>query len=113
MGVFDWFGKRTKSDDAAIALYRQVVRSHPENPDAWCLLGVAYSKLDRHDDAIEAYRQATRIKSEDATAWLGLGVAYVLSGNRTAALDAVQELRRLDPRKADSLFNLMVPRRRN
>ena len=54
--------------------------------------------------------QAVRIDPKNADAWAYLAAAYSLSGNRTAALDAVQELRRLDPKQADELFNLIVPR---
>jgi cytochrome c-type biogenesis protein CcmH/NrfG len=59
---------------------------------------------------LNAFRQVLRINPEDADAWYNLGIAYALSGNRTSALGAVRELRRLDPKRANDLFNLIVPR---
>ncbi len=96
--------------DDAIAAYRQAVSIDPGNGDIWIGLGLAYSKLKRYKDQIDAYRQALRINPENAGVWSGLAFACALSGNRTAALEAIQKLRHLDPKLADSTFNLIVPR---
>ena len=95
-GMIDWCRKWTKIE--------------PKNADAWYSLWVAYGNLKDYNDAIDANLQALRIKPEYAEAWNNLGVNYYVSGNRSAALEAVRELRSLDPKKADKLFNLIVPR---
>jgi cytochrome c-type biogenesis protein CcmH/NrfG len=46
-GLIDWCRKWTKSE--------------PRSAAAWLELGMAYSKLRRHNDAIGAYRQAVKI----------------------------------------------------
>lgn len=46
---------------------REWVKTEPENGDAWIVLGIAYSHLNRSDDAIEAYREAVRIDPEEGS----------------------------------------------
>jgi tetratricopeptide (TPR) repeat protein len=86
------------------------VRINPKYASAWYNLGTDYGRLKRYDDSVEALRQAVRINPKYASAWYNLGLSYYFSGNRPAALDIVQELRRLDSKKADELFDTIVPR---
>jgi tetratricopeptide (TPR) repeat protein len=54
--------------DQAIAEYREAIRRHPNDADAYNNLGVAYAAAGQLDRAVEAYEGALRLKPDYAAA---------------------------------------------
>ena len=96
--VEDWNGILTHC--------KEWIEAEPGNPDALYVLGIAYGKLDRHDDAIAAYREALRINPELAEAWNNLGVAYSNINHYDDAVAALREALRINPEDAEAWNNL-------
>lgn len=91
---------------AAEKLYRQILKSDPDQPVALHLLGVIAMQVGRHDVAEETIKKAIAIKPDYAEAHNNLGAA--LKGQRRLA-DAVASYEsaiRIDPGFANAHYNL-------
>jgi len=93
-GLVDWCQKWTKSE--------------PRSAAARLELGMAYSKLKRHNDAIGAYRQAVKINPNYFYAWNNLGNAYNELNRTGDAVDAYRQALSIDPNRAYVWFNLGI-----
>lgn len=100
-----------KRHDDAIAAYRQALLINPRDSTTWYNLARSYgSGPQRYSDAVAALRQALSINPTHTNSWKALALAYYLIGNTTAALDATRNLSRLDPRMAEEVSNIILPR---
>jgi arylsulfatase A-like enzyme/Tfp pilus assembly protein PilF len=79
------------------ALLEAVVAQHPDYADAYNSLGVAYSRLGRHDRAQSAFRKVLDLDPTSATAYENLGVDASASGELAAARDDLERALTLDP----------------
>ncbi len=93
-GLVDWCRKWTKSE--------------PRSAAARLELGMAYSKLKRHNDAVGAYRQAVKINPNYFYAWNNLGNAYNELNRTRDAVDAYRQALGIDPNRAYVWFNLGI-----
>lgn len=81
----------------AAAAQRTLIRSAPDDGDAWHDLGMTYQYLGDHARAVEAYREAlARDRSSGAT-WANLLDALVAVGNTTATTAALDSMARAIP----------------
>src|SRR4029079_11797001 len=72
----------------------EILRVHPDQPDALALSGLALGRLGRGDEAIAALRRAVSLKPEQPDAWRALGDHYSALEMREAADEAfAQHLR--------------------
>jgi len=78
-------------------LLETVVAQHPDYADAYNSLGVAYSRLGRHDRAQSAFRKVLDLDPTSATAYENLGVDASASGELSAARDDLERALTLDP----------------
>jgi len=62
--------------EKAEKLYLELAATAPSNPEAWCGIGDARLKLNRHRESIEAYRQAIKIEYDNIYARFQSGLAY-------------------------------------
>ena len=81
-------------------LLEAVVTQHPDYADAHNSLGVAYSRLGRHDRARAAFRKVLDLDPTSATAYENLGIDASASGELSAARDDLERALDLDPRLA-------------
>ncbi len=51
--------------EAAITIYRDVLKADDNLPECWYYLGIAYQNLDRIDEARDAFRRAIKLKPTD------------------------------------------------
>jgi len=82
--------------DAVLAAEQaaEILRVHPDQPDALALSGLALGRLGRGDEAIAALRRAVSLKPEQPDAWRALGDHYSALEMREAADEAfAQHLR--------------------
>ncbi|HYY59005.1 MAG TPA: serine/threonine-protein kinase, partial [Pyrinomonadaceae bacterium] len=79
----------------AIALYREIARLTPDQPQVYVDLGRAYEKNFERPKAIENYLEATNRDPRYATAYLRVGILYVQqldAASATAAFDKAANL---------------------
>jgi cytochrome c-type biogenesis protein CcmH/NrfG len=97
-------GPMTQNTDAVLKL-KQEVTAHPQNAEAWALLGHAYFDMNRYGEAIDAYKKFLELKPDNADVWTDLGVMYRRSGNPTEAVRAFNKAMEINPHHQQSRFN--------
>ena len=95
----------------AEAIWRQVIRLRPNDPDAYHNLGTALVVQNKTDDAIVAYRRAIELAPNDAFLYNALGTALALQRNFDDAIAAYRRAIELNPNQGvfhDNLRNALV-----
>lgn len=90
----------------AEALYHQVLRIFPKQPDAWHLLGVIALQGARIDDAIALISKAISINPGNPEYFSNLGLALQFKGELDAATKNFRMAITLKPDYADAWYNL-------
>ncbi len=90
----------------AQALYRQLLKLAPGQPDALHMLGVSEFQLGRPADAARLIAQALAIAPGNALAHFNHGNALQAQGRLVDAQRAFERALQLDPGNADALMNL-------
>lgn len=75
----------------------ELVKTQPENPQAWFDLGFAQSGLSKNTEAIAAYRKSVELSPKWFEASLNLGVALASSGNFKDAAPVLKNAVQLKP----------------
>ena len=91
--------------EAAEALYRDVLRQQPNNPDALHLLGVIARQQGRAEVAVHSIEQALAVRPEDAAALNNLGLAHQALGHLDRALDRFEQAVAIRPEFAEAHNN--------
>jgi Flp pilus assembly protein TadD len=89
----------------AAAIYQQILRSEPTNPDALHLLGLIAQETGQLNTAIELIRLASSIKPSGAM-YYNLGVALHAQGELDAAAESYRKAIALNPNDAKVHGNL-------
>ena len=95
-------------NNAAINLYRAIVKQQPAFGLAWNNMGVAYRDIGDPEEAISCFRRAVAFAPDLAEAWNNLGVAqdeFLLCEN---AVRSYQKAIEIAPEYASAHFNLGV-----
>ena len=92
--------------DAAAALYRQVLATQPQHPDANHLLGVAAHQRGRHQQAVEHIERALAQRPGNADYLNNLGEAYRALRRFEQAMDCYRRALAIRPADANALNNL-------
>ncbi len=86
------------------------LKTAPDNPEGWGLLGQTYMNLERYDDAAQAFEQLARLEAgvpeQAASAWGLVAQArfFASQGNMTPAVSqAIDQARTLNPDEVNSL----------
>ncbi len=92
--TFDLGEKAVKAKDfeRALSLFKKVVRSDPENADAWNYIGFSHRKLDQLDRALPAYQKALAIDPDHRGANEYLGELYLGMGELAKARERLKKL---------------------
>jgi tetratricopeptide (TPR) repeat protein len=91
--------------EAAVAGYRSVLQSSPDNAPLIQRLGVAYSQLQRWAEAAEAFQNSIERAPEDAGAHSNLGNVYYEQGCAEKALACYVKAIELQPQFAQAHCN--------
>jgi cytochrome c-type biogenesis protein CcmH/NrfG len=102
---------RQRRSGEAVALLEEIVQAHPENGEAWLLLGQILVRQRHSAQAERALEQAVRVDPNSVEAWFQLGVARVFQHNPRGAMDAFSEVVRLKPDHTLGHFNLGLCRK--
>ena len=89
-------------------LYRAILATHPQQSDAWHLLGVIAFQGGQLDIAAERIQQAIALNSEAAPFHNNLGNVWKAQGNLDAAIASYRQAIQLQPYFAGALNNLGV-----
>lgn len=90
----------------AEAIYRRILKDHPDHPGALHLLGVALSQQGNKPAAIGYISRAVALNPEDPDFQANLGLAYLENGEATQAAAACQRALKLKPDHIDALHQL-------
>ena len=90
----------------AEAVWRGVLDTHPDHPEALHLLGLAAKQGGRLDVALALIDKAVRISPDNAVFRSNFGIVLALSRRSEEAIAAFQEALRLRPGYADAAYNL-------
>ncbi|MGE0772865.1 MAG: FG-GAP-like repeat-containing protein [Cyclobacteriaceae bacterium] len=86
--------------EKAINNLSELVSDHPDNGQAWTMLGLAYRNKQDYHLSLTAYRRAQELQAGNAPAMFNLGIAYALADNPDAAFDWLMKV------KASNAFNI-------
>lgn len=89
----------------AEALYREVLRHRPGEPEALNLLGVVQYQSGRHEEAIKSLQRAVGRRSDKAEYYSNLSLPLREVGRNDEALKAADEAIRLRPDYVEALSN--------
>jgi predicted O-linked N-acetylglucosamine transferase (SPINDLY family) len=89
-------------------LYRQVLQTQPDHPDALHLLGLLAHHVGRHDAAVELIGKAIALNPAAAEFHNNLGEAYRAQGKREKALGCYRQALALKPDCAEVHYNLGI-----
>ena len=89
-------------------IYRQVLQADSRNADAWHLLGVVYSQVNRHDAAVEHIRRAIALNPGQAVFHANLGAALQKLKRVDESLACFRRALELNPSYAEAHNNLGV-----
>lgn len=90
----------------AEAIYRDVVRRFPNEPDGWHNLGVLLHATGRAAEAVECLRARTRLAPDDAEGFTALGGALREAGDLEAARRCHSHALAVDPGLWSAAYNL-------
>ncbi len=90
----------------AEALYRQILQTVPDHPDALHYLGVLAHQMGKSDSAVELISQAIRANPSDPMYYNNLGNVLKSVGKLDEALDNYQKVIQLKPDSAEAHYNL-------
>ncbi len=76
---------------------RQVLKTEPDNPDAFHVLGVLAAKEERYDEAIGFFREAIRLKKDFPPFHYHLALAFQKRGETSAAEEEYRRVIALEP----------------
>jgi tetratricopeptide (TPR) repeat protein len=93
---------------AAAAQLREALRSRPDDPEIYNLLGAACLKGGDADGAIEMYRNAIRLDPRSSLLYFNLGVALGRRGQVQDAISAYREALRINSRALPAWSNLAI-----
>jgi protein O-GlcNAc transferase len=92
--------------DQAAAIYRGILRHHPNHPDALHLLGVALHQIGDHRRAVELIGRAIRLAPNRPMFHYNLGLARHALGRAERAVAAYRRAVELKPDHAESHYNM-------
>ena len=90
----------------AEAVYREVLKTHPDNADALHLLGVLARQAGRNDTAVDLIQRAIAQNGRNASYHANLGTALEASDKREEAMAAYRRAIRIKPDYPEAYFKL-------
>ncbi|HEY6905509.1 MAG TPA: DUF3857 domain-containing protein [Candidatus Acidoferrales bacterium] len=89
--------------DEAIAVWRDLEKSAPENPEAPERIGSILMTQKRYADAVPEFEAAVRLDPEKSAFTVALGEAYARSGNKEKAIPILRKIAENDAISANEL----------
>lgn len=90
----------------AIEALTEEVGKNPSSAEAYFYLGLAYGKINQHDQEIASYKKAIEIKPKKPELHLNLGFAYNDTGNKQEAISEIKEAILLRPDYLNAHYKL-------
>lgn len=90
----------------AISLLEAYRITHPADPEAYNLLGVAYGRSGNDDRSLEMFLRLSHLAPNQSQVYNNLGAAYLRKQELTAAESAFRHALRLTPNDVNALYNL-------
>lgn len=90
----------------AETLYREILRTQPNQPDALCGLGVLAQQVGKPYYAEQFLKASLKARPKSVKAWLSLGILYHAQGQWKDAVDAYKRALAIGPASALTYHNL-------
>jgi predicted O-linked N-acetylglucosamine transferase (SPINDLY family) len=90
----------------AETIYREILQSQPDHPEAYSNLGLVLRQLSRPAEAVAAYQRALEIRPVFFEALVNLGNACQDLGQNDAAISAFEKAIAIRPDSAEAFFNM-------
>lgn len=74
-----------------IAFYEQLLRAHPDFPDALMALGEAYTRQGWFEKGLAVDQKLTQLRSHDPVVWYNLACSLSLLNRLDEAMDALRQ----------------------
>ena len=87
---------------------KEVVQSHPEDPELHMLLGTLYAKGDLQDDAYATFQRVLELQPGNARAMVNVGNIYFRLGEYAQAVTRYKEALQAQPKTLSALWNLYL-----
>lgn len=102
-----WIELEVRGDvDAAIGEYKKIIELHPELPDAYSNLAVAYKRKGEFGEALANFNKALELKPKSAAALTARGWIFAEQGKWSEARQDFEAALKLDPRDDGALYGL-------
>ncbi|MGB2606985.1 MAG: tetratricopeptide repeat protein, partial [Candidatus Sulfotelmatobacter sp.] len=88
---------------AAISFAERAVKSAPENPELWFLLGYCARLEEHYPAAVDAYRRGLKIQPNSARGMAGLAQTYARMGRDAEAEELLKRVVDANPKDGNSL----------
>ena len=98
----------TVDSQKGIQLLVDLLKTEPDNRNAWVQLGNKYFDTDQLMDAVEAYDQALAIDRNDSDVLTDQGIMYRRIGWYQKAIENFLEANKVNPQHTQSLLNLGI-----
>ena len=85
---------------------RKEVKQHPNNVNAWIMLGNAYYALEQYARSTSAYREAVNIEPENYYAWMYLGLSLKGEEQFDETIQAFRVALQIDAEQAFTWYSL-------
>lgn len=92
--------------DRAERLYREVLQTEPDNPDAWHLLGMTLFAANEFDESIVCLQTTIELAPDQASVLTNLGVVYRAAGQLAEAKLVLERALIVAPKSVATLINL-------
>jgi tetratricopeptide (TPR) repeat protein len=98
--------ENSRNYSQAIALYRSLLDSYPDNLELYLGLGELFVKLQRFDDALYIYQIAEKKVELPQYIWIAIGNAYIAKGDLDRAKEFFEKALQADSRQEDALTGI-------
>ncbi len=89
--------------EEALNTARQAIEMDPRLSDAYTVLGVSLSGLERDEEAVSAFQKAIQVSPYNTSAYYNLALQHYKMGHKNDATAMAQEAIRTDPKHKRSL----------
>src|SRR5437879_5680735 len=96
----------SKNEPASVSQIQDEIKQHPDSPQLYVALGLAYWDRNDFSDALEAFQHAVKLGPTSAEAHNWLGVATLQRGDLPGAVAEFTKAVSLDPKYARAYTNL-------
>lgn len=99
---------RLKNYEKSISIYKQALRTNPNDPTVHSNLGTVYFTTQKYKEALDEFNVAVRLNPNYAEAWTNLGSTYGTFQQFDSAISAFEKAVAIDPNSVQANYFLGI-----